>query len=204
VEPIQGRGGCVVPPDAFLPALRALADEAGALLVVDEIWTGIGRTGAMLASVAMGVVPDVLCLGKGLGGGVPVSACVGRRAVMEAWGAHGGAAVHTGTHFGSPPACAALLATLAAVQEEDLPRRASRVGAAFASELQSRGFGVRARGLMVGVVLEDASAALAVARRLLAKGFIVLTGGARGEVLTLSPALTIAPELLRAFVDALP
>jgi 4-aminobutyrate aminotransferase/(S)-3-amino-2-methylpropionate transaminase len=77
VEPVLGRGGVVVPPSTFLGELRSLAKSEGALLVADEIWTGLGRTGHMLASSAAGVVPDLICLGKGLGGGLPISACIG-------------------------------------------------------------------------------------------------------------------------------
>ena len=197
VEPLLGRGGCVVPPDSFLPALRSLADDAGALLVLDEVWTGLGRSGAMLAGEHCGVVPDLVCLGKGLGGGTAISACVGRARVMAAWGAHGGSTIHTGTHYGSPPACAAALATLAAIQG-GLAKRAAELGARWLAELAPVA-PVRGRGLMVGVPLRDAAQALAVARELLARGYIVLTGGSRGDVLTLSPALTIAPELLTAF-----
>src|SRR5207237_1654166 len=87
VEPILGRGGCVVPPARFLPELRRACDEAGALLVADEIWTGLGRSGSWLASLESGVVPDLICLGKGLGAGLPISACVGKERVMNAWGA---------------------------------------------------------------------------------------------------------------------
>ena len=170
------------------------------LLVVDEIWTGMGRTGAMLASP---VLPDVLCLGKGLGGGVPISACIGRAHVMEAWGGHGGTRIHTGTHFGSPPACAAALATIRAVREQKLAERAARVGADFLAELGAAGLVARGRGLMVGIDLGDGARALAVARQLLGEGFIVLTGGPGGGTLTLSPPLTIAPELLSAFVQTL-
>ncbi len=205
VEPLLGRGGCIVPPDAFLPALRSLADDAGALLIVDEIWTGMGRSGAMLASEHVGVVPDVICLGKGLGGGAPISACVGRGRVMEAWGAHGGGAIHTGTHFGSPPACAAALATIEAVRG-GLAARAADIGAQWLAELRQAtsrvsdvAVVVRGRGLMVGVQLRDSAEALAAARSLLQRGYIVLTGGLHGNVLTLSPPLTIAPELLSAF-----
>jgi 4-aminobutyrate aminotransferase/(S)-3-amino-2-methylpropionate transaminase len=200
VEPILGRGGCVVPPREFLPELRALADEANALLIADEIWTGLGRSGSMLASAP--VVPDVLCLGKGLGGGLPISACVGRASVMEAWGGHGGTRIHTGTHFGAPPACAAALATLEAIHTRDLATRARNIGDAWRAEL-SNVTKVRGAGLMVGIDLESSERALAVARALLAHGYIVLTGGVRGDTLTLTPPLTIEPELLSGFTGAL-
>lgn len=202
VEPILGRGGCVVPPAAFLPELRALATAAGALLIVDEIWTGLGRTGAMLASAE--VEADVVLLGKGLGGGYPISACVGSAEVMAAWGGHGGTRIHTGTHFGAPPSCAAALATLEAIETRNLVERAGAVGATWRSALiDVVGDRTLGRGLMVGIRFDDAGAALAAARSLLAAGFIVLTGGVRGDTLTLSPPLTIAPAQLTAFVDAL-
>ena len=209
VEPILGRGGCVVPPAGFLAALREACDAAGALLVCDEIWTGLGRSGAWLSSVDQGVVPDVVCLGKGLGGGLPVSACVGSERSMAAWGAHGGTTIHTATHFGAPPACVAALATLEALEREHLPERARAVGATWMSRLRAgtAGMGVRdvrGRGLMVGVELEGGAArALAVTRRLLASGWIVLTGGARGDALTLTPPLDIEGALLDGFAEAL-
>lgn len=203
VEPILGRGGCVVPPSSFLAALRSLTFESDALLVFDEIWSGMGRTGAMLAADHVGVVPDVLCLGKGLGAGVPVSACIGKASVMEHWGAHGGTLIHTATHFGSPPACAAALATIASLRAGALLAEVAEKGDALLRELEQRGITARGRGLMIGIVERDAATALALARRLLAKGYIVLTGGARGNVLTLSPPLTIAPALLSAFATAL-
>lgn len=206
VEPMLGRGGCVVPPTSFLGALRSLTYEADALLIADEIWTGMGRTGAMLACDHVGVVPDVVCLGKGLGGGVPISACVGRASVMEAWGAHGGSTIHTGTHFGSPPACAAALAVIAALRG-GLVDRASATSAAWRDELEKvgaeKGMRVTGRGMMIGLGLSSSAAALAAARALLAKGFIVLTGGAKGDALTLSPPLVLEPELASAFTEAL-
>jgi 4-aminobutyrate aminotransferase/(S)-3-amino-2-methylpropionate transaminase len=210
VEPVLGRGGCVVPPASFLPELRRACDEAGALLVCDEIWTGLGRSGAWLASVATGVVPDVVCLGKGLGGGLPVSACVGSARAMQAWGAHGGTTIHTATHFGAPLGCSAALATLAALRGRGLVERAERVGEWWKERLRERVRGrgvkeVRGRGLMVGVVLDGgAGRALATARRLLGQGYIVLTGGAAGDALTLTPALDVDEALLEAFADALP
>lgn len=198
VEPMLGRGGCIVPPASFLASLRALCTESGALLIADEIWTGLGRAGELLASSP--VVPDVVCLGKGLGGGLPISACVGSAEVMAAWGGHGGTRIHTGTHFGAPPACAAALAVIETLRRDDLPSRALGLGAAWVKELGPR---ARGRGLMVGIQCADPGEALATARAMLAKGFIVLTGGKKGDVLTLSPPLTIAPELLTAFAAAL-
>lgn len=204
VEPVLGRGGCVVPPPSFLPALRSLADEFDALLVADEIWTGMGRTGSMLAIDP--VVPDLVCLGKALGGGLPISACVGRGAVMEAWGGHGGTRIHTGTHFGSPPASAAALATIETIRSGDLLMRARDNGAAWKNALAlacGTSIEVRGAGMMVGVELADGRTALAVARELLARGFIVLTGGHAGATLTLSPPLTIDPALLTLFAGVL-
>jgi 4-aminobutyrate aminotransferase/(S)-3-amino-2-methylpropionate transaminase len=209
VEPILGRGGCVVPPPAFLPALRDACDRAGALLVSDEIWTGLGRCGAWLASGKRGVVPDVVCLGKGLGGGLPISACIATDRAMAAWGAHGGATIHTATHFGAPLACAAAIAVLDAVEAGGLGPRAEGVGARWIDGLRERTRGrgvldVRGEGLMVGVALDGgAGRALAVTRRLLSCGWIVLTGGPDGDVLTLTPPLDVDEGLLDAFAATL-
>jgi 4-aminobutyrate aminotransferase/(S)-3-amino-2-methylpropionate transaminase len=210
VEPILGRGGCVVPPASMLPALRDACTRAGALLVCDEIWTGMGRSGAMIASVAAGAAPDLVCLGKGLGAGTPISACVGTGTAMAAWGSHGGTTLHTATHFGSPVACAAALATLDALDAGALVDRARDAGGRWLLRLRGAidGAGVRevrGRGLMVGVVLEGGAArALAVARRLLGEGWIVLTGGKAGDVLTLTPPLDIEEGLLDRFAEVLP
>jgi 4-aminobutyrate aminotransferase / (S)-3-amino-2-methylpropionate transaminase / 5-aminovalerate transaminase len=211
VEPMLGRGGCIAPPPAFLPMLREACDAVGALLVCDEIWTGLGRSGAMLASAESGVVPDVVCLGKALGGGLPISACVARGRVMAAWGAHGGATLHTATHFGSPLACVAAMATLEVIDRLKLAGRAYETGARWMAALREQcGTGrgviaVRGRGLMVGIELDGGAArALAVTRRLLEHGYIVLTGGAAGDVLTLTPPLDVDEEILTAFARALP
>jgi 4-aminobutyrate aminotransferase/(S)-3-amino-2-methylpropionate transaminase len=209
VEPVLGRGGCIDPPVELLPELRRACDDTGALLAVDEIWTGLGRSGAWLASVEAGVIPDVVCVGKGLGGGMPVSACIGRGSAMAAWGAHGGTTIHTATHFGAPLGCAAALATLDAIHVHGLVARARDVGERWMSRLRQRTEGrgvtaVRGRGLMVGVVIEGGAAgALDVTRRLLERGWIVLTGGSAGDTLTLTPPLDIDEALLDAFVDVL-
>jgi 4-aminobutyrate aminotransferase / (S)-3-amino-2-methylpropionate transaminase / 5-aminovalerate transaminase len=209
VEPILGRGGCVVPPADLLATLRDLCDRSGALLVADEIWTGLGRAGAPLASAAAGVVPDVVCLGKGLAGGLPLSACIGRGRVMAAWGEHGGSAIHTATHFGAPLACAAALALLEEIEAKALSRRASETGERWRRTLEERVAArgvreVRGRGMMVGVELAGGAArALAVSRALLRRGYIVVTGGTGGDVLTLTPPIDISERLLEGFVDAL-
>lgn len=186
VEPLLGRGGAVEPPPGFLPALRELADRHGALLVVDEVWTGLGRTGAMLASTP--VLPDLLCLGKALGGGYPISACIGRAGPMQAWAEHGGSFVHTATHFGAPFAVAAANYVLAELERGPWLARVARLESLWRTAARSHWTG---RGLMIGVPLADAKAALRAMSRLAARGVLVLTGGTRGNVLTLSPAYGI-------------
>jgi 4-aminobutyrate aminotransferase / (S)-3-amino-2-methylpropionate transaminase / 5-aminovalerate transaminase len=209
IEPILGRGGCVVPPPLFLRRVRDLCDRFGALLVCDEIWTGLGRSGSMLMSVSQGVLADIVCVGKALGGGLPVSACIGSAKVMAPWGSKGGATLHTATHFGNPFGCAAALATLSKIRDGGLADRARRVGDDFIELLQtkfandSRVVAVRGRGLMVGVQFDGAGRALGTMRALLERGWIVLTGGTSGDALTLTPPLTIEPRVLAAFADAL-
>lgn len=203
VEPLQGRGGCRAPARGFVRELASLCRAHGALLVADEIWTGLGRSGAWLASRDEAIA-DVICLGKGLGGGEPISACVGRADVMAAWGAHGGTAIHTATHFGAPTACAAALATLDAIEARALPDRAARIGDRLRDALSQLApdLEVTGRALLVGLVLPDARAALHLTRRMLQRGYLVLTGGPRGDVITLSPPLTLEEPLVDAFAEA--
>lgn len=208
VEPILGRGGCVVPPDGFLSELGRLAHQAGALLVADEIWTGLGRSGRMLFSERESVAPDLVCLGKGLGGGLPLSACIGSRELMRSW-SRDAEVVHTATFAGAPLACATALCTLDVLSREKLVERSERVGAAF-RELCEHGLAgaprvtrIRGAGLMLGIELGDRpGAASELARRLLALGYITSTGGGRRETLVLTPALVIDEGLLEGFVGA--
>ena len=198
-----------MPPPLFLRRVRDLCDRAGALLVVDEIWTGLGRSGSMLMSISQGVLADLICVGKALGGGLPISACIGSAKVMAPWGARGGATLHTATHFGNPLACATALATLDRIQRDALADRARRVGEDFIELLQEKFSGdarvraVRGRGLMIGVQLDSDARALRAMRALLERGFIVLTGGPAGDALTLTPPLTIKPRVLADFAAAL-
>ena len=197
VEPVQGEGGVNVPPEGYLRGLRELCDKSGALLVLDEIQTGIGRTGKMLALEHDDVVPDVLTLGKGLGGGFPVGAfmCTEAVAATVKPGDHGG------TYVGNPLACAAAHAVLQVVLEEKLAERAAKVGArllgrlrAFAEANPGVTRGARGRGLLVGLVLEDAEAAAALPKRTLAAS--VLVNVTAGNVLRLFPALNIPEDEL--------
>ncbi len=198
VEPIQGRGGLHVPPDGFLPALRDLAHERGAILIADEILTGLGRCGVRWRS---GDVADLLCVGKALGGGLPVSACVGRPEIMSAWGTCEGEALHTGTFFGHPLGNAAAIASLDILEREDLAGRAAEVGAAFARRLRRAGFEVVGEGLMLGVRWPES--VLGLVHALMARGFLTLPCGSDAKTLQLLPPLTIDAPLLDAFVTAL-
>ncbi|MFP4130745.1 aspartate aminotransferase family protein [Thiohalospira sp.] len=156
VEPITGEGGVGVPPADYLPRLRALCDEAGWLLMVDEIQTGIGRTGDLFASLGTGVRPDVLTLAKGLGNGVPIGACLARG---EAAGILGPGS-HGTTFGGSPLVCATALTVLDTLEAEALPARAGKLGDRIADGLRARLEGhpavtaIRHRGLMIGVELD--------------------------------------------------
>lgn len=204
VEPILGRGGCIVPPADFLPELSRLARAAGALFIADEIWTGLGRSGQMLCSASLG--PDLVCLGKGLGGGLPVSACIGSAAIMSAW-SRSEEVVHTSTFSGAPLPCATAIATLDTIARDGLVSRAATLGASFGERLRvalgglSPALEVRGQGMMIGI---DAGrivgGAVRVQRALLERGYIVSTGGGSREVVVLTPPLTISEALLDGFV----
>lgn len=206
VEPILGRGGVLEPPPGFLDELGGLARGYGALLVADEIWTGLGRSGRMLAAAS--ARPDLICLGKGLGGGVPLSAVVGRRDVMGAW-QRSEEVVHTSTFAGAPLACAAALATLDVLTREKLAERAERVGDAFRRALSealagAAGARVRGRGLMIGIELDAKPGTGGEAmRRLLEQGYLTTSGGRARECLVLTPPLTIAEPLLESATRAI-
>jgi 4-aminobutyrate aminotransferase/(S)-3-amino-2-methylpropionate transaminase len=208
-EPILGRGGCVVPPQGFAPALQALCREHGSLLVADEIWTGLGRSGHMLFSRAQGADPDLVCLGKGLGGGLPISACIGKPAIMASW-SQSEEVVHTSTFAGAPLACASALALLDTLSEQRLVERSRRVGAALVAELNRAAAPgvaaepVRVRGAGLMLALEAGGApgsALALSRQLLQAGYIVSLGGGLRESIVLTPALDISEALLHGFAS---
>ncbi|MBS7610817.1 aspartate aminotransferase family protein [Candidatus Bathyarchaeota archaeon] len=132
VEPIQGENGVKIPPDDYLKGLRDICDRRGSLLIIDEIQTGLGRTGAMWACQHWNVKPDIICIGKGLAGGVPMGAVLAREDVGDSLKL----GEHTSTFGGNPLACAAASAVIDVIVGEKLPERAKRLGEVFKRELE--------------------------------------------------------------------
>lgn len=209
VEPVQGRAGVRVPPPEFLASLSELCRAQGMLLIADEVLTGLGRSGVRFLSVEAGAEPDLICLGKALGGGLPTSACLGRADVMAAWGEPGHEAIHTGTFLGNPLLSAAALATLEVLAEQRLADRARRMGTYLQSRLHelkgnfAQIRAVRGVGLLVGVEFGAPGYALKVVHALLGRGYITVPAGAQGEVLSLTPPLTMEQGLMDGFIEAL-
>ncbi len=208
IEPIQGRAGCVVPPAGFLAELHAVCGEMGVVMIVDEIFTGFGRTGEWFAIDRERVVPDIVCIGKAMASGLPISAAVGRSEVMDAWPPSTGEALHTSTYLGNPLCCAAALATIGELERHALPARAARLGAQLAhwlAELRSHVavLDVRGRGLYWGIQLADAATARRVVAQSLAHGVIFLQSGTNGDTISISPPLVIGEEELRRSIDVL-
>ena len=217
VEPIQARGGINIPPPEFLPRLRKLCDEHSALLILDEIYTGFGRTGKWFAGEHSGVIPDLICLGKALTGGFPLSACVGRADLMDvAWPASTGEAIHTSTFLGHPVGCAMALAQIAEIQRLKLCERSASLGDFLLRELNSLVTrhsslvtSARGLGLMAGLDLKlpggqpATEAALAAIKTLLQRGYIFLPEGEHGNVISFTPPLTISKAQLAKAVGAL-
>lgn len=197
VEPIQGEGGVRVPSAAFLPALRARCDAVGALLVCDEVMTGMGRTGAWFATQHWGVTPDVLVLAKALGGGLPLGAFVGSPALMATL-SHDPPLAHVTTFGGHPLSCAAGLAALAFAERERLPARAAALGEAWRARLAAS-IGpvlraVRGRGLLIGLELATAEQTQAFCRDAFARGLILNWTLHRDTVVRLAPPLIISAD----------
>jgi acetylornithine/N-succinyldiaminopimelate aminotransferase len=201
LEPIMGESGIVVPPDGYLAAARDITARHGALLVLDEVQTGMGRTGTFFAHQHDGVTPDVVTMAKGLGGGLPIGACLatGPAAQLLTAGLHG-------STFGGNPICAsAALAVLRVLADDDLVRRAGALGKTLHHDIESLGHPsidyVRGRGLLCGIVLTTPTAkdVEAAAR---SAGFLV--NAAAPDVVRLAPALIITAPQLDTFVAALP
>lgn len=210
VEAVQGREGDVVPPPEFLPRLQDICTRRGVLLIVDEMVTGFSRTGAWFASMHVGVRPDLICVGKALGNGLPVSACIGRAEVMDAWRVEEGEAPHSSTFMGNPVAGAAALAAIGEHERLGLAERAKTLGAY--TLLRLRGLqerhpligDVRGLGMMLGVELvrnretrppasKETGKVIGLA---LQRGVILLGGGPHGNVISLTPPLVITRRQL--------
>ena len=208
VEPLQGEGGFVVPPHDFLPNLRRICDEHGILLVADEVQSGFGRTGRFFCVEHSGVVPDIMCVAKGFGNGLPIGGIVAKPSVMNAW--HPGE--HGTTFGGNAVACAAAVAVIDTMKSDRIPERADRLGRATLERLRAwqERFApladVRGLGLMIGLEfltegLPRADIVEKVIARCLARDLLVLSCGIDGNVIRLLPPLTIEEAELSAGLD---
>ncbi|HXA62061.1 MAG TPA: acetylornithine transaminase [Streptosporangiaceae bacterium] len=201
LEPTLGEGGVVPPPEGYFRAAREICDTAGALLVADEIQSAIGRTGAWFAHQHEGVVPDILTLAKGLGGGLPIGACLGfgTTGTLFAKGDHGS------TFGGNPVSCAAALAVLSTIEKDGLLDQAASVGEVLKDGLAATAHpllaGVRGRGLWLAAVLTGPHA-VAVQDAARAAGFLV--NAVQPDAVRLAPPLILTTEQAQAFLGALP
>jgi 4-aminobutyrate aminotransferase/(S)-3-amino-2-methylpropionate transaminase len=202
IEPVQGEGGFYPVPDGFLRSLKEVAERHGIVFICDEIQTGFGRTGRMFCCEHEGVEPDMLTLAKGIAGGFPIAAVVGRRAIMDAPDPGG----LGGTYAGSPLGCAAALAALSVIEREGLCQRADDVGRrirAGLERIQAQFPGsvgdIRGRGAMIAMELvrngdagqPDADLTGALVVEALRRGLLLLSCGVRGNVIRILAPLTI-------------
>jgi 4-aminobutyrate aminotransferase-like enzyme len=211
VEPVQGNGGVVIPPDGFLAGLRELCDRHGTVLVFDEIQSGFGRTGRMWAGEHWGVVPDLMTVGKGIGGGLAVSAVVGREALMSHWSP----GAHTTTFMGNAINLAAGRAAIAAVRDEGQVERSAELGQRVLAHLTTaldddpHVGEIRGLGLFTGVEIvadremraPDAKGAAAIRRSAFERGVLLGGGGHHENVVKICPPLTIESDLLDVAVE---
>ncbi|GAF47757.1 MULTISPECIES: acetylornithine transaminase [Rhodococcus] len=201
LEPMMGEGGVVVPPEGYLAGARQITADRGALLVLDEVQTGIGRTGWFYAHQAVGIVPDVMTLAKGLGGGMPIGACIATGAAADLFGPG-----KHGTTFGGNPVCAsAALAVLRTIAEDDLISRADTLGKSLSAGIEGLGHPlidhVRGAGLLLGIVLtQDVAAAVENSAR--EAGYLI--NAAQPGVVRLAPPLVLTDDQAEGFVAALP
>jgi 4-aminobutyrate aminotransferase/(S)-3-amino-2-methylpropionate transaminase len=214
VEPVQARGGARIPPPGFMAALSDLVHESKALIIADEIMTGLGRCGATFASSRVGLTPDIVCLGKSLGAGLPISAAIASKQIMDAWPESDGEAVHTSTFLGHPLACAVAIEVLGALRSQDVASRAESDGSRLLQALSGRLAEahcvreVRGLGLLIGIEFVEGDrpmrgAGARVATAALAKGLIVLPAGDQGEVLELTPPIGMTDEQVECAVGQL-
>ncbi|HEY6737502.1 MAG TPA: acetylornithine transaminase [Actinopolymorphaceae bacterium] len=201
LEPTLGEGGVLPPPEGYLATARRICDDSGAALVLDEIQSGIGRTGSWFAHQQAGVVPDVVTLAKGLGGGLPIGACIGIGEFADVFGKGD----HGSTFGGNPVSAAAALAVLETIESEDLLAHVAKVGDELAAGLSSIRHpllaGVRGTGLWQGAVLREPAAA-AVQTAAQQAGFLV--NAVRPDVVRIAPPLIVTATQVKALVEAFP
>ncbi len=200
IEPVLGRGGVLVPPTGFLRSLFELARKHGALVIADEIWTGMGRAGAVSQTLAEDLVPDLLCFGKGLGASFPISACIGTEPAMDAW-ARSGQVVHTSTHAGAPLGCAAALAVLDALEDGTVFNHVRSVSARFFARAKDLGLTARGKGFMLGLDVPPSHAGPALFRSLINRGYLTTLGGSAASVIVLTPPLTTSFGALESLLE---
>jgi putrescine aminotransferase len=209
IEPVQGEAGGVVPPSEYFPRARAVCTEYGALLIADEIQTGMGRTGKLWGVDHWDVVPDIMCVGKSLGGGVmPLSAFISTAAIWEVMIPN--PIIHSTTFGGNPLACAAGLAAIQVTLEEDLPGQAAAKGELLLRELASLGDKypkvlkeVRGKGLLIGMEFPAREVGWKVASGLFKRGVLVAGTYSNAQVIRIEPALGIPVELLHEMLNRL-
>lgn len=209
LEPIQGEGGINVSPPGYLACVRELCDKHGAMLVFDEVQSGMGRTGKMFACEHDGVTPDLMALGKGFGGGVmPIGCCVGTPKTWEKY--IDNPFLHTTTFGGNPLACAAAIATINVLLEEDLPRQAAEKGEYIMPRLLELSkkypavmVGARGRGLMLGMEFTNNDLGYEVAKNLFARNILISGTYINSRVLRIEPPLVISENEINRFLEAL-
>jgi 4-aminobutyrate aminotransferase-like enzyme len=211
VEPVQGRGGVLLPTPGWLERLTETVHEGRGLVIFDEIFVGLGRLGQWTAAAK--IPADLICLGKTLGGGFPLSACVGTTSAMDAWPLSTGEALHTGTFFGHPLSCEMGRATLLEIKRANLCERSATFGESMRADIRKFCAGspvvteVRGRGMMTGIEFSRDGLGVVMMDELRKRGVVALVSGSRGHVLQISPALNIPEDdwakARRALADAL-
>lgn len=201
VEPIQGRAGVILPPKGWLEGLAKICHDHGGLIVLDEIFTGFGRTGILSESFT--VDADLCCFGKAIGGGMPMSACFGTEEVMSSWPKSSGEAIHTGTFVGHPLSCEVARQTVDRIVQDQLPLKATQVGEKLISELKDRYLkradvvDIRGQGFMIGIQFSKEMHAAKLMDHLRTLQIIALPSGPTGSVLSVTPALNIDEATLK-------
>nr|WP_272732234.1 putrescine aminotransferase [Wohlfahrtiimonas chitiniclastica] len=213
LEPIQGEGGIIIPPKGYLKAVRELCDQYNAILIFDEVQTGMGRTGSMFACEQEGVTPDILCLAKAFGGGVmPAGATVASEKIFAPM--FDNPFMHTTTFGGNPLACAAALATFSVLLDENLPARAAEVGEYFLNGLKEAAKGhedlvldIRGRGLMIGIEFHTDEIGYNASKAIFDKNIIVAGTLVNSKTIRIEPPLTITYEevdyVIKSFKEVL-